>query len=367
MMPKYFNDIYKNKKVFITGHTGFKGSWLSYWLWKLGAEVSGYALAPETNPNHFDLLQTPVKSVIDNLANYQSLTEAINNANPEIIFHLAAQPYVRYSYENPQETYNTNVIGTLNVLEAARQNKNVKAIVLITTDKVYKNREWPNGYREIDALGGFDPYSSSKACCEILADSFRNSYFSLNEYEKSHNTLVATARAGNVIGGGDWGQDRLIPDMVKNAHNDTITFIRNPDAVRPWQHVLESLSGYLMLGEKLLNREKEHAEAWNFGPAVNESLTVRNITELSKNLWTRIAYKYEGSSNQLHETKLLKLDSSKANNVLKWIPVLNSKEAIEMTIFWYKEFYENNIILTEKQLLQYLQKAALKNVSWIEQ
>jgi CDP-glucose 4,6-dehydratase len=367
IMPTYFKDTYRNRKVLITGHTGFKGSWLSYWLWKLDAEVSGYALAPETVPNHFDLLKTPIKSYIYNLSNYDALINAVNETNPEIVFHLAAQPYVRYSYKNPKETYNTNVIGTLNVLEAARQNNNIKAVVVITTDKVYENNEWNRGYIEIDRLGGHDPYSSSKACCEILINSYRNSFFKKGNSENENKALIATARAGNVIGGGDWGQDRLIPDIVKNAYRKTETFIRNPDAVRPWQHVLESLSGYLLLGEKLLNGKMEFAEAWNFGPAVDENNSVRDVGEFSQEIWDKIILNYnENQQNLLHETKILKIDSTKANSKLPWIPVLNNEEAIEKAILWYREFYENKSVITEKQLMQYLQKAESKNVSWIE-
>ena len=257
-------EIFRNKKVFITGHTGFKGSWLSLLLQHEGAIVTGYSLAPVTIPNHYDLLKIEQQSFIDDILAANKLSAAIREAKPEIIFHLAAQPLVRASYADPLYTYQTNVIGTLNLLEAAKNCGTVKAIVLITTDKVYENKESNRPYIETDELGGYDMYSSSKACCELLIRSYRNSFLNIDDYQIKHHILIASARAGNVIGGGDWSEDRLLPDIVKAAARGTSVQIRNPNAVRPWQHVLDCLYGYLLLGAKLLQEETAFSGAWNF-------------------------------------------------------------------------------------------------------
>jgi CDP-glucose 4,6-dehydratase len=269
------------------------------------------------------------------------------------VFHLAAQPLVRVSYKNPIETYETNVIGTLKVFEACRKN-NVKAIVNITSDKAYENKEWIWGYRENDPMGGYDPYSSSKGCADLLATSYRNSYFNLNDYKKTHNTLLATCRAGNVIGGGDWAQDRLVPDIIKAVQNSKKVEIRNPNSIRPWQHVLEPLSGYLSVGQKLLEGKKEFAEAWNFGPFYNDTMSVKDVIENIKTRWYKVDYIIKEDKNNLHEANLLKLDSSKAYFKLGWNLAWDTKIAFEKTIEWYKEFYENDSVISGKQLKQFI-------------
>lgn len=360
-----FENIYKNKKVLITGHTGFKGSWLAFWLNKLGAEVTGYALEPETNPSHYEILKPQINSIIGDILDKHKLEKAFDEAQPDIVFHLAAQAYVGYSYKDPHETYNTNVMGTLNVLEGARKCNDVKALVLITTDKIYENKEWVWGYRENDRLGGYDPYSASKACCEILIHSYINSFFNLGKYGNSHNTLIASARAGNVIGGGDWGKDRLIPDIVKNVAENKSTYIRRPDAVRPWQHVLESLSGYLRLGQKLLEKKKEFSGAWNFGPLQNKDLPVEVLVRIAKKYWPKIKFELNAiDDTPFHETSALRLDSSKAFKLLNWQPIWDGEEAIKRSIDWYKDYHENELITTENQLNEYIKEAVEKEIPW---
>ena len=346
---------YKGKKVLITGHTGFKGSWLSYWLNEIGAEVFGYSLKPNKKLNHFDILKMELKSCYSNICNLKRLKEFIDETKPEIIFHLAAQPLVRQSYKDPIETYKTNVIGTANLLDVIKENSSVKAIVVITTDKCYKNLNQTNGYIESDILGGYDPYSSSKASVELLVSSFRDSFFNLNEYGKKHQVLISTARAGNIIGGGDWSDDRLIPDLVKNANNGGITKIRYPDATRPWQHVLDPLSGYLILGEKLLKGETEFSGAWNFGPEEFDVLTVNELVIQCKKIWNNINFEIQKNPNELHEANLLSLNINKAKHFLNWKPMWNSTLAIQKTIEWYKKFHNSNVVLTNTQLKEYIE------------
>lgn len=355
-MPTF--DIYKGKRIFLTGHTGFKGSWLNLWLKSLGAEVYGYALAPNTNPSHFELLggNKEFRGVFADIRDRKNLKQSLRSFNPDIIFHLAAQPLVRESYKNPVATFESNVIGTLNILDCARELESLKAIVVITTDKVYENKEWIWGYRENDALGGYDPYSASKACAEIVTDSMRNSFFNINEFGKSHQVLIATARAGNVIGGGDWSEDRLIPDIIKAVCANKSVKIRNPKSTRPWQHVLEPLRGYLMLGEKLLEGKKEFATAFNFGPNLQDNLRVEEILKITKNLWDKVDYVLECDSNAPHEAGLLMLDVAKAQKLLNWEPVMNSLESIKYTISWYREFYENRQIVSQEQLGNYIKE-----------
>jgi CDP-glucose 4,6-dehydratase len=266
---------YRGKKIFITGHTGFKGSWLAFWLTKLGANIVGYALPPQTIPNHFDLLGLDMESHLENINDLEKLQKAIVTAKPDIVFHLAAQPLVRYSYLHPTETYQTNIMGTANVLEASRHCPSIKAIIVVTTDKCYENLEQQKGYVETDRMGGYDPYSSSKGCAELVVSSYRNSFFNLSDYNQKHNVLLASARAGNVIGGGDWSEDRLIPDIIKSAIKGKPTSIRFPNATRPWQHVLEPLKGYLMLGEKLFNGNIDFREtsSGQLEPAYNGNNT----------------------------------------------------------------------------------------------
>ncbi len=321
----------------------------------MGAEVYGYALAPNTNPSHFELLggNKEFRGVFADIRDRENLKQSLRSFNPDIIFHLAAQPLVRESYKNPVATFESNVIGTLNILDCARKLESLKAIVVITTDKVYENKEWIWGYRENDALGGYDPYSASKACAEIVTDSMRNSFFNINEFGKSHQVLIATARAGNVIGGGDWSEDRLIPDIIKAVCANKSVKIRNPKSTRPWQHVLEPLRGYLMLGEKLLEGKKEFATAFNFGPNLQDNLRVEEILKITKNLWDKVDYVLECDSNAPHEAGLLMLDVAKAQKLLNWEPVMNSLESIKYTISWYREIYENRQIVSQEQLENY--------------
>ena len=362
-MQNLFGGIYKNKTVLVTGHTGFKGSWLAYWLNKMGAKVIGYSLEAPTTPNHIGLLDFEIVSVIGDIRDLNKLNETFDTYKPDIVFHLAAQPLVRLSYENPIETYETNVMGTLKVFEACK-NAKVKAVVNITSDKAYENKEWIWGYRENDPMGGYDPYSSSKGCAELLASSYRNSYFNNSEYKKSHNTLLASCRAGNVIGGGDWAQDRLLTDIMLSVSQGKKVSIRNPHATRPWQHVLEPLSGYLNIGQKLLEEKVEFADGWNFGPSDEGSITVEEVVVNVKTHWDKIDYEINKETNQLHEANLLKLDCSKAHITLKWKNVWNSGATFEKTVKWYKEFYEKNQILTEEDLDSYVSDAKTQKIEW---
>jgi CDP-glucose 4,6-dehydratase len=363
-MKNLFKNIYHEKKVLVTGHTGFKGSWLCCWLKLMGASVSGYSLAPNTDPSHITLLNPVINEKIDDINNRNSLESYINKIRPDIIFHMAAQPLVRLSYEDPVYTYSTNIMGTVNLLEATRLAESVKAVIIVTSDKCYENREWLWGYRENDPMGGYDPYSSSKGCTELVTSSYRNSFFHINDYEKKHSTLIASTRAGNVIGGGDWADDRLIPDIVRAVEKNEPIMIRNPFATRPWQHVLEPLSGYLLLGQKLLEKEKACADGWNFGPASEEILNVQEVVELSSRHWDRISYEITADINAPHEAKLLKLDCSKANTLLKWLPVWTAEDAIHYTIDWYKKYYENNSINTESDIKSYVDEAGKKKLVW---
>lgn len=347
-------EFWNGKKVLITGHTGFKGSWLASWLNALGAEVCGYSLAPETEPNLFeDLdLENKIQSIIGDIRNLQDFEKAIQTFQPEIVFHLAAQSLVRKSYREPVETYTTNVIGTINILEAVRKTESVKSVVIITTDKVYENKEWHWAYRENERLGGFDPYSNSKACAELAVSSYRNSFFAESV------CLIATARAGNVIGGGDWSEDRLLPDVFRSLIYGEKLVIRNPHSIRPWQHVLEPLRGYMLLAEKLFNNEKEFADAWNFGADEKDSKTVGIILNKIKNLWMDSVNWEFAEGVQPHEARLLKLDSTKAKNELNWLPKLNLDEAVRLTAEWYRGFKDKTdlVELTEKQIDFYQNK-----------
>lgn len=340
------HELYKNKNVFITGHTGFKGSWLALWLHSIGANVTGYSLKPD-ELSHFNLLNLPIKNYFEDINDEAALSKAIKESKPDIIFHLAAQALVRDSYDDPITTYNTNVLGTLKVYLAAMKN-GVQALVSITTDKVYENNEWHWGYRENDQLGGHDPYSSSKACVELMTDSFRKSF--LGDFKM----YLATARAGNVIGGGDWAKDRLIPDLVRNASQGKTTPIRNPKSIRPWQHVLEPLHGYMMLGEKLLEKDKSFCTSFNFGPESHDVASVDEMVALSKQSWPEVDAKFNIDPDQKHEAGLLKLDITKAREQLKWKPVWQSSKATAMTVNWYKDFYKNKKISTQQNLEEFI-------------
>jgi CDP-glucose 4,6-dehydratase len=346
-------DIYKDKRVFVTGHTGFKGSWLMAVLNHIGAISAGYALAPYTTPSHATILNQDNNSTIGDIRNAAAVKAAMQAFQPEIVFHLAAQPLVRASYKDPIYTYETNVIGSLNVLEAIRVTPSLKAVVIITTDKVYDNKEWIFPYRENDALGGYDMYSSSKACTEILIQSYQKSFFNIEAYKNKHTVLMASARAGNVIGGGDWSDDRLIPDIVKATAEHQTTQIRNPNAVRPWQHVLDCLYGYLQLGEKLLEEKTDFASAWNFAPYSFESKTVKEVASIAQDIWKDINIEFGTPPDNYHEAGLLKLDNTKAISLLQWKPRWDTHTAIAKTIEWYKAFYSNKEILTQKHIEEY--------------
>jgi len=363
VMQDLFGGMYKGKTVLITGHTGFKGSWLALWLNQMGANVVGYSLEAPTEPNHIALLNLDIISIVGDIRDLDALNQTFITYKPDIVFHLAAQALVRLSYENPIETYETNVMGTLKVFEACRTH-NVKAIVNITSDKAYENKEWIWGYRENDPMGGYDPYSSSKGCADLLASSYRSSYFNPHEYKKSHNTLLATCRAGNVIGGGDWAKDRLITDIMLSVSQGKKVSIRNPNATRPWQHVLEPLSGYLAIGQKLLEEKAEFGDAWNFGPSDEGSITVEEVVNNVKKHWDKIDYEITRDQNQPHEANLLKLDCSKAHIILKWKDVWDSETTFEKTVLWYKNFYENNTVDTIDDLNHYVTDAKKKNVEW---
>ena len=338
VMHSLFSGIYKDKTVLVTGHTGFKGSWLVYWLNKMGAKVVGYSLEPPSNPNHIGLIDLDIVSIIGNLNDQKNLHKIFAIHNPEIVFHLAAHALVRHSYDEPVETYETNGMGTLKVLEACRECSSVKAIINVTSDKAYENREWPWGYREIDSMGGYDPYSSSKGCVELLTSSYRNSYFNLDDYGVKHNTLLASCRAGNVIGGGDWAEDRLVPDMIRAISKGESVEIRNPDAIRPWQHVLEPLSGYLKLVEKLHSNGTDFSEGWNFGPHDNEAKTVSWTIERLTQIWGSGAKWSRDHQQHPHEATYLKLDCSKAHSRLDWHPAWNIDLTLEKIVEWHKAF-----------------------------
>jgi CDP-glucose 4,6-dehydratase len=295
-------------------------------------------------------------SEIADIRDPQALGRAFGKFQPEIVFHLAAQPLVRASYRDPVETYSTNVMGTLNIFEACRKTESVRAVINVTSDKCYENREWTRGYCEEDAMGGHDPYSSSKGCSELLTASYRNSYFNNAEFGKKHQTLLASCRAGNVIGGGDWAEDRLIPDIMRAVAADKPVEIRNPGATRPWQHVLDPLGGYLLVGRRLLEGNFGAASGWNFGPADEADLSVCEVVENIKRCWNRIEYRLAQTADAPHEAHLLKLDCTKAREQLGWHPVWNSMSTFERTVGWYREFYENGTLMTEADLTVYMNK-----------
>lgn len=362
-MRGLFGGRYKDKVVLITGHTGFKGSWLSFWLSKMGAKVIGYSLKPPTNPNHFEYLKCDIVSIIGDIRDDKKLDEVFKKHKPQIVFHLAAQSLVRYSYEHPLQTYDVNVLGTLKVFEACRKYE-VSAIINVTSDKAYENKEWIWGYKEDDRMGGYDPYSSSKGCAELLSSSYRNSYFNLDKYKKTHHTLLASCRAGNVIGGGDWAKDRIMSDLILSAISSKKALLRNPKATRPWQHVLEPLSGYLLLGQNLLEEKKEYASAWNFGSNDEDNLQVIELVKKAKKHWKKIDFRLQKNIDESHEANFLKLDSSKAKHLLKWHSVWGCDEAIEKTICWYKNFYEKKETLTSKHLKDYVKDAKKYKLKW---
>ena len=324
---------WNKKQVFVTGHTGFKGGWLSAWLLEMGAEVSGYALKPDTDPCFFHLcgLGDRVRSVIADIRDANALKRAIQESQPEIVFHLAAQPLVRRSYQDPVETFSTNVMGTVNLLDAVRRAPSVRAVIVVTSDKCYESKDTDGGYKEDDPMGGHDPYSASKGCAELVTTAYRRSYFA----DTSSPVAVASVRAGNVIGGGDWGEDRLVPDAVRALQQNQPLVVRNPEAVRPWQHVLEPLAGYLMLAERLYREKDPWAGAWNFGPRVQDAVPVATLANMVFRLWGKGGWQTDTDQNQPHETQYLALDSSKARHTLGWRPQLSLEEAVGLTVSWY--------------------------------
>lgn len=354
-----FEDIYRGRRVLLTGHTGFKGSWLVTWLLELGAEVTGLALAPDGSPSHWELLSSTVLDLRGDISDLDTVQSAFAQSQPEIVFHLAAQALVRRSYHDPLGNWATNVMGTVNILELCRSTPSVRAVVVVTTDKVYDNNEWPWGYRENDRLGGHDPYSASKAACEVLIESYRKSFF-----HTELSPLIATARAGNVIGGGDWSEDRLIPDLIRALQANSDLEIRSPYSTRPWQHVLDCLSGYLLLGKYLLEGKKEFSEAWNFGPALDDNRTVSEILTTMQHFWPQLLW-HVSSEPQLHEASLLYLDCAKARSGLRWEPVLSLNEGIAMTVSWYRTYHMTGKACTIEQLTQYFKKAQTAGCDWI--
>ncbi len=361
-----FNGIYSGKKVLVTGHTGFKGTWLSIWLDYLGAEVVGYALPPDTHPSIFETtgLAKRITHLEGDVRNYEELQRVIHNHKPDMVFHLAAQPLVRVSYAEPRYTYETNIMGTVNLLEAIRNSGTVRVCTVITSDKCYENQEWVYSYRENDPLGGFDPYSSSKAGSELIVGTYQRSYCNAN------NIALASARAGNVIGGGDWALDRLVPDAVRALAENRPILVRNPQAVRPWQFVLEPLSGYLWLGSQMWDKGIELASAWNFGP--NDAV-ILNVGELTTRLiekWGNGSWQDQSNNSEqsFHEALYLQLDCSKSRRILGWSPVYQLEEAISSTVDWYQNFYNNPnddmYGFTLKHINEYVGQARKKGLAW---
>lgn len=353
-----FSDVYRGRRVLLTGHTGFKGSWLALWLQALGAEVTGVALAPESTPSHWGLLELGIRSHETDIRDHAALRDIVADVQPEFVFHLAAQALVRRSYQDPLQTWSTNVMGTANLLDACRAVTCLVGIVVVTTDKCYDNQEWPWGYREIDRLGGHDPYSASKAGTELVAASYRSSYF-----HALGAPLLATARAGNVIGGGDWARDRLIPDLVRAIAAREPLQIRSPDATRPWQHVLDSLSGYLTLGQRLLQGETAMADAWNFGPGPEANQTVSAVLDKLASSWPELAWE-RAVTPQPHEATLLYLDSSKARAQLNWRPVWTLEQALAATADWYRDDAVPAPQRSRAQLDRYEGDARVAGLDW---
>jgi CDP-glucose 4,6-dehydratase len=363
-----FQNIFDNKTVFITGHTGFQGSWLSLWMRALNAKVVGYSIDLPTQPSLFEILELN-KDIVDirgNINDLSHLHDSISTHKPDFVFHLAAQPLVRLSYEEPIETFTTNVVGTANILESVRTISNVKSCVVVTSDKCYENKNTGHPYVETDHLGGYDPYSASKGAAEIITSSYRRSFFSDNDTE---NANIASVRAGNVIGGGDWAQDRLIPDAIRALSKNESILIRNPHNTRPWQHVLESISGMIWLSARLFKEGSKFSTAWNFGPLPQNSITVKEVIEKVVRLWGSGNWNEQHSRNseKKHEAELLELDSTKANTQLQWNPVYSLDDSISKTINWYKTYYDhkNNMKdFTLDQILNYVAKAKEMNIMW---
>ena len=357
-------NFWKGKRVFLTGHTGFKGSWLSLWLSSLDVIVRGYSLNPPTAPSLFEEMNIAdlIDSKIGDIRDLGKLKKSMLDFNPDILIHMAAQPLVRYSYESPVETYEVNVMGTVNVLEAARSCSNLKAIVNITTDKCYENEEWDRGYKEEDPMGGHDPYSSSKGCAELVTSAYRRSFL------KAQDIGLASVRAGNVIGGGDWAKDRIVPDIVRSFSKDEILSIRAPNATRPWQHVLEPLSGYLTLAKMQTKKESINHESFNFGPRQDVNQNVLRLVEEFSKYWDSGSWRVH-ENNAKPEAGLLKLNCDKAQAMLDWKAILSFEETIKFTGEWYKTYFEEEVDLydfTIRQINEYSQKAKKQGLKWTE-
>jgi len=352
-------EFWKGKRVLITGHTGFKGSWLSLWLQRLGAEVCGYALSPPTEPSHFVLANVAegMTSIVGDVRDFELFKRVVTEQRPEIVLHLAAQSVVRASYDDPRETYETNVMGTVNVLEAVRLCPGVRSVVNVTTDKCYENREWVWGYREDEPMGGHDPYSNSKGCSELVTSAFRASFFAAESYAK-HGVALGSARAGNVIGGGDWTRDQLIPDVLRAFSKAEPVSLRSPGATRPWQFVLEPLSGYLLLAERLFKEGPAFAEGWNFGPVDDDAKPVQWLVENLAGRWGGGATWQLDARQHPHEAHFLKLDSSKARARLGWQPRIGLSDALAWVVDWYKAYSEGRPVreTTEEQIRLFEQR-----------
>jgi CDP-glucose 4,6-dehydratase len=356
-------DFWRDKKVLVTGHTGFKGSWLCLWLQRLGANVVGYALDPPSTPNLFDVARVGdgMMSVRGDVRDLEFLSNIMTDQKPEIVFHLAAQSLVRRSYDDPVETYSTNVMGTVNVLEAVRRVLTVRVVIIVTSDKCYENQEWIWGYRENDPMGGHDPYSSSKGCVELVTAAYMKSFFSIDRFGSEHHVALASVRAGNVIGGGDWGTDRLVPDCLRALSVDEEIILRNPNAIRPWQHVLDPLGGYMLLAERLWGDGSRFAGAWNFGPSDNDLWTVEDVVREIIRLWGGGTYRSESEAHP-HEAHQLRLDCGKARIQLGWSSRFNIQEALSWSAEWYKMFYGNAsqselLDFTTRQICQFMDRS----------
>ncbi|MDH5404520.1 MAG: CDP-glucose 4,6-dehydratase [Candidatus Heimdallarchaeota archaeon] len=361
-----FNSVFKDKKILITGHSGFKGSWLTLWLLELGATVLGYSLKPDTSPNLFTELDFSEK--IDNrfydINDFDRLIESIREFEPDYIFHLAAQPLVKKGYNDPMYTYKTNIMGTINVYEAVRSLNLPTIIITITSDKCYENKEWVYSYRENDPMGGYDPYSASKGCVELITASYQKSYFNEGNYK---HIKLASVRAGNVIGGGDWSDNRIVPDLVKSINNNEAIILRFPNSTRPWQYVLDALSGYLHLCSQITTYGYQYTEGWNFGPGSTIDVNVKELAESFIKQWDALIDIKIQSDNVFHESNYLKLDISKSNRLLNWVPNYSFNEMMEDTVHWYKNFYSgfnNHQEFSIDQIHKYVKLAKARNIVW---
>ena len=367
-LRELFGNTYEGKTVFVTGHTGFKGSWLVTWLQALGANVVGYALTPPTEPSLFEALDlsTKITHIIGDVRDGEHLSAVMAKYEPQMVFHLAAQPLVRLSYHEPRATFETNVMGTINLLEAVRQSPSVRVVVNVTSDKCYENKEWDYSYRENDPLGGFDPYSASKGCAELVSSSYRNSYFNSRE-----GVQLATVRAGNVVGGGDWALDRIVPDCIRSLQANAAVTVRNPGAIRPWQHVLDPLAGYLLVGSLLWTQGQTYAGAWNLGPSAHSNITVKEVVEEIIKCWGQGSWSGDNDGAQkVHEARFLKLDCTRANNILRWYPVYDISETLRVTTDWYKEYYSSKGKMWDYAILdieRFVQAASRQGQAWASQ